>query len=88
MTEPVLIELDSRRRCSLGKIGHPEHTRYLATTQRDGTMILTPAVVLPASEVTEVTATISGDESLQAHRTDEPYNAIARPGGGRPGGAA
>jgi hypothetical protein len=73
--EPVLIELDGRRRCSLGKVGHPEHTRYLVDVQRDGTMILTPAVVLP---VTDATATISGDGSLQGHM---PYNGTTRPEG-------
>ncbi|KAA0234606.1 MAG: hypothetical protein JJLCMIEE_03079 [Acidimicrobiales bacterium] len=44
----VLIELDSRRRASLGKIGH--HDRYLASEQPDGTVILTPAIVISQLE--------------------------------------
>ena len=46
----VLLELGAGRRASFGKIGHPEHTRYLATTEPDGTVILTPAVVMSASQ--------------------------------------
>jgi hypothetical protein len=46
----VLIELDDRRRASLGRIGRPEHRRYLAHEESDGTLILVPAVVMPESE--------------------------------------
>ena len=46
-----LVELDSRRRVALGKLGRAEHTRYLAEDQADGTIILTPAVVMTANEV-------------------------------------
>lgn len=42
-----IITLDARRRASLAKIGRPEHTRYIVDVQDDGTMILTPAVVVP-----------------------------------------
>lgn len=41
-----LITLDSRRRVSLGKIGKPEHTRYIAETFPDGKIILIPATVI------------------------------------------
>jgi hypothetical protein len=44
----MVIEVDSRRRISLGKLGH--HDRYLATEQPDGTILLEPAVILTASE--------------------------------------
>lgn len=44
----VLIELDTRRRVSLGKIGH--HDRYLAHEEPDGTLILEPAVVMTQAE--------------------------------------
>lgn len=44
------IELDDRRRVSLGKVGHSEHRRYLARTQPDGTIVLTPAVILSEAE--------------------------------------
>ncbi len=46
-----LIELDSRRRLALGKLGNPEHTRYLVDEQPDGTLVLTPAVVMSQQEV-------------------------------------
>ena len=46
----VLIELDERRRASLGKIGRPEHRRYLAHEEPDGTLIFVPAVVVPESQ--------------------------------------
>jgi hypothetical protein len=41
-----LIELDSRRRAALGRIGRPEHTLYLVSEQSDGTLIFEPAVVM------------------------------------------
>lgn len=44
-----LIEVDSRRRIHLGDMG--KHHRYLAHTEPDGTIILTPAVVVPVSEL-------------------------------------
>lgn len=45
-----LVELDSRRRITLGRLGNPEHERYLVTEEPDGTLILTPAVVMSAHE--------------------------------------
>jgi len=48
--EPVLVELDQRRRVSLGKIGHERHKRYLASVEPDGTIILKPAVVMTELE--------------------------------------
>lgn len=45
-----LVELDSRRRISLGRLGRPEHHRYLVTEEPDGTLVLTPAVVMTAHE--------------------------------------
>jgi hypothetical protein len=46
-----LLELDDRRRVSLGKIGKPEHRRYLVTEEPDGTIILTPAAVVSEHEL-------------------------------------
>jgi hypothetical protein len=46
----VLIELDERRRVSLGRIGRAEHRRYLAHEEPDGTLVLVPAVVMSESE--------------------------------------
>jgi hypothetical protein len=45
---PTLVELDDRRRISLGKIGR--HSRYLVHEEDDGTIILEPAVVLSEAE--------------------------------------
>jgi hypothetical protein len=49
MTE-ILIELDSRRRTSLGKVGRPEHRYYLVRDEPDGTIVMVPAVVMPESQ--------------------------------------
>jgi hypothetical protein len=48
--QEVLIELDDRRRVSLGKLGRPEHRRYLAAQHPDGTIVLTPAAVITELE--------------------------------------
>lgn len=48
--DDTLIELDDRRRASLGKVGHPEHRRYLAHEEADGTVILRPAVVMTEAQ--------------------------------------
>ena len=42
--EPMLVELDGRRRASLARVG-AEHRYYLAHRDPDGTIVLTPAVV-------------------------------------------
>lgn len=46
----VVVELDDRRRVSLGKIGRPEHRRYLAHEEPDGTIVFTPAVVMSEAQ--------------------------------------
>jgi hypothetical protein len=48
MGNPMVIEVDSRRRVSLGRLGH--HDTYLATEQPDGTITLEPAVILTEAE--------------------------------------
>lgn len=45
-----LITLDARRRVCFGKIGRPEHTRYSVEVKPDGTLILTPVVVVAQSQ--------------------------------------
>lgn len=45
-----LVELDARRRVALGRLGNPEHNRYLVTEHPDGSLLLTPAVVMTAHE--------------------------------------
>ena len=44
----TVIELDDRRRLSLGKIGR--HSRYVVTEQPDGTIVMEPAVVVTKAE--------------------------------------
>jgi hypothetical protein len=48
---PVLVELDERRRTSLGKVGRKDHTRYLVEEEADGTLIWRPAVVMAEHEL-------------------------------------
>lgn len=48
MATPELVELDGRRRASLGKIGR--HDRYLVYEQGDGVLVFEPAVLLTAAE--------------------------------------
>jgi len=50
-SEGKLLELDERRRTSLGKIGRAQDRRYLVTELPDGTVILRPAVVLSQAEL-------------------------------------
>ena len=67
-TRPMttLVELDHRRRVSLGRIGR--HSRYLVHEEPDGTIILEPAVVLSETEArfmanTELVAQIEGNRA-------------------------
>ena len=43
-----LVEVDSRRRVTLGR--HAKHDRYLIREEPDGTLVLTPAVVMTELE--------------------------------------
>jgi hypothetical protein len=43
-----VLEVDSRRRISLGTLA--EHDRYLVDVEEDGTIVLTPAVVMSAAQ--------------------------------------
>jgi len=85
MMSDVLIELDERRRVSFGKIGQPDHRRYLAHEESDGTLVLVPAVVVPESQarlmanpglVSEIEQTIIDQSSRVRHgrpsRKDRP----------------
>jgi hypothetical protein len=47
-TTPALLEVDSRRRISLGSLVG-EHARYLVTVEDDGVIVLTPAAVIEAA---------------------------------------
>ena len=53
-----LIEVDGRHRISLGPLAR--HSRYLAAVEADGTIVLTPAVVMPAAQAALLAA---GDTS-------------------------
>jgi hypothetical protein len=44
--QPTFLEVDARKRVSLGKLA--AHRWYLAAVDDDGTITLTPAVVMPA----------------------------------------
>ena len=46
-----MLELDERRRASFGRIGNPDHRRYLVSVDPDGTITLTPAVVVAEHEL-------------------------------------
>jgi len=46
--QPTLLEVDSRRRISLGSLA--EHARYLVDVEEDGVIILTPAVVMSVAQ--------------------------------------
>jgi len=76
-SEAVLVELDRRRRVSLGRIGHEGHSRYLANVESDGTIILRPAVVM-----TELEASFLSNpelvESIRQQRKD-PSAYVKRP---------
>lgn len=47
-----LLELDARRRVSLGALAH--HNYYFAEEQDDGVIVLTPAVVMPATQAAQI----------------------------------
>jgi hypothetical protein len=47
------VEVDPRRRVSLGKAGHPEHTRYRVEEDEVGVLTLTPVVSVPITLLDE-----------------------------------
>jgi hypothetical protein len=44
------VEVDGRRRISLGKVGIPEHKRYFVSENEAGEILLVPARSIPARE--------------------------------------
>jgi hypothetical protein len=48
---PKLVRLDGRRRTSLARIGRKGDFFYLAEELADGTVVLTPAAVVPAGSL-------------------------------------
>lgn len=72
--EGTLLELDERRRVSLGKVGR--HSRYLAVVEADGTIVLHPATVM-----TEAQARFNSAPALSAQLDaflDDPSAAVTR----------
>lgn len=74
---PQLVELDSRRRVALGRLGRPEHQRYLVTEEPDGTLVFTPAVVMTAHEA----ALLRNPELVEQIEADQadPTRAVSSP---------
>lgn len=70
-----LIELDSRKHLSLAKLG-PTHTRYLATMNDDGSILLEPAVVLTQAEVDFAKSEVA---ALIAQEAQHPERFVDRP---------
>ncbi len=54
MSERTLLTLDSRKRISLGPLA--KHDKYLVVIEDDGTIILTPAVVMTEAEARKLYA--------------------------------
>lgn len=79
-----LVELDDRRRVSLGRIGRPEHTRYLVEEEPDGTLVFTPAVVMSELEA-KLLANRELVERIHANRAD-PGRLVRRARRGRAAG--
>src|SRR5438067_1841883 len=44
------VEVDGRRRISLGKVGIRDHTRYFVNENAEGEILLVPARSIPARE--------------------------------------
>lgn len=63
---PQLLEVDARRRISLGSLA--THDRYLATREEDGTIVLTPAVVMPVAVAAKIDEFLA-DPSTGVHRS-------------------
>ena len=62
----TLVEVDSRRRISLGQLG--QHSRYLATVDSDGSILLRPAVVITELEARLMTPALA--DRVAANRED------------------
>lgn len=49
MANGILLEVDSRRRLNLNKVGR--HERYTAVEHDDGSITLTPAIILSPADL-------------------------------------
>ena len=73
-----IVEVDSRGRISLGRLGRSETQRYLARVEDDGTIVLQPAVVVSAFEaraladpdfVARMRAAVADEETVEVDRS-------------------
>jgi hypothetical protein len=73
----TLLTLDERRRAAFGRIGRKEDTLYEVSEHPDGTLVLTPVVVMTTAERDLLT----GSAELRAAFEDtvEGRNVSARP---------
>ena len=78
--EPMLLEMDSRRRVNLS--GLARHDRYLAEVEENGTITLTPAVVMGTAEFVRLMADCSGNtpEYEAKHRERTQHESARDPG--------
>jgi hypothetical protein len=67
MADGVLLEVDSRRRLNLNKIGR--HDRYTAVEHEDGSITLTPAIILSPADLHYL-----GDNEIQGFVSDAQEN--------------
>lgn len=51
MVASVHIELDSRRRASLGKLARKDQSHYVGHVEPDGTIVLVPVDLVPINVV-------------------------------------
>ena len=56
--QQIFLELDSRKRVSLGSLATSK--LYLANVDRDGTIVLTPAVVMTKAEAEDLSNKAEG----------------------------
>ena len=73
----TLLTLDERRRAAFGRIGRKQDTLYEVTEHPDGTLVLTPVVVMTAAERDLLTG--SADLRTALSDTLEGRNVSARP---------
>lgn len=74
----VLIELDPRRRVSLGRLGH--HDRYLGHEEDDGTIVLVPAVVMSELQARFLASPEAAQRVTDALNSPESWVRRGRPG--------
>lgn len=73
----VLVELDARRRVSLGRLGH--HDRYLGHEEVDGTIVLVPAVVISELQARFLASPETAQRVTDALNTPESWVRRGRP---------